>query len=73
MERMIDVKTVYELQDYIKSNWEQEWDDDTVYFIRLQNGDVIGYSFESECFYLNNLYNEISHNEAFEMLKLYNL
>lgn len=59
------------LQQFIIENWEQEWDDDKRYFIRLKNGDAIGYCFESEAFYLNNYYNEISYDEVMQLLKIF--
>jgi hypothetical protein len=56
------------LREYILNNWEQEWDCETRYFIILQNGDVIGYDAETELFYLNYYWNEISYDEAMRRL-----
>jgi hypothetical protein len=69
MERMI-IMNKHELESYILSNWEQEWDDDTRYFTVLPSGSVIGYDFQSEAFYLNSYYNEISYDEAMSLLRL---
>lgn len=48
----------------------REWDHETRYFIILQNGDTLGYDFDVEAFYLNNYWNEISCDEALELLQL---
>lgn len=64
------VMNKYELHTYILLNWEREWDHETRYFIILQNGDTLGYDFDVEAFYLNNYWNEISCDEALELLQL---
>jgi hypothetical protein len=58
------------LKAHILLNWEQEWDDDERYFVILPNGNALGYDFTTECFYLNNYWNEISYDEAMQMLKV---
>lgn len=56
------------LREYVLNNWEQEWDYETRYFIILQNGDVVGYDAETELFYLNHYWNEISYDEVMRRL-----
>lgn len=58
------------LKAYILLNWEQEWDCETRYFVILPNGDVLVYDFDTEAFYLNNYWNEISYEKAMRMLKV---
>lgn len=65
----MDKMDKYELHAYILINWEQEWDYDTRYFVILPNGDILGYDFETNTFYLNHYLNKINYEETVQILK----
>jgi|HigsolmetaAR203D_1030402.scaffolds.fasta_scaffold16191_2 hypothetical protein len=60
----------YNIQAYILTNWEQDWDCKTKYYTVFPDGNVLWYDFETDSFYLHYDEQQVPYDKAIQMMQI---